>query len=258
MIKYTKLFISMKSLKEFLNESLKLKNNVLEWDPSSKGIMKSSFGKTKKLEPYVTTLKTTKGPVKAYSMFKRGDEITPEILKAIKKRSSEISIDDVAYSNLVNRGAIYINKILKSINPDVIITPQSSSSFNNDILNRYREMNPSIKMFFGAIYKNPNLHELKFDNVKGFNEKTVANQENDLLKFAKAGEFQMKKVHPKFRPYIRNWLKLDPSIEKHVINKNIVIFDDYLTSGASLMESANQLFDAGADTVTAITYLHKL
>jgi hypothetical protein len=265
--KYDEIIFNIKSFSDFivrinekLNEAFVLKDKTIIWDSKSKSsdsIIKTMFGKSK-LVPYVKNFNVDNDiKIKVLSLFGRNTNTTPVLIKAIKGQSKKIKMDTEAEDKMVNRMAIYLSRLLREEGEiDCIVSIHSSSKLLKKVLDKTMEkFGANIPVYFDAIYKNPIIDEVYVDNLKissgkdrylkGIIHKWEANNYIEIKDIENAG----------YRKYIHNWLVMKKDVAKKIEGKKIIIVDDILTSGSTVIEAARQCYDNGAVNVVAYTLL---
>jgi hypothetical protein len=246
---------------DLLNEGFIIKDNIVFFDSNSMDFINTKFGKSKKMNPY-----TGKLPFgKFYTAYKKNDDVKQsdynEILKAIKGQSKLYTIDYNSYQNFLKRTAIYLSSFILEENIDIILLIESSSPLVMDLVNEINKRLPKyyeIKSYNKAIFKNPNLDEIILDlkgNEDKFQDKTIKNFERILDKARNDNYFKISKVEVKWRTYIRDWLKMKDNILSKIIDANVCIIDDFVTTGATMKEASQMLEDAGAKSVLGLGIL---
>lgn len=212
---------------------------------------------TKKIKftPRITTLKTSRSTVySAYS--KKASKDTTDILKSIKKSTGyKYNLSDEEYLYFIKRTSIFFNKVLSTNPLDTILIMESSSPLIGDVVNELIKRLPhsNIKVHSKGIEKN--IDTLTLERPDKISDKEFSELERFLEKSKHEGKFEVKKVHPKYRAFFKNWISIDKYIHKDIINKNVVIFDDYITTGSTLDVICNQLIDLNANSLKVMTIL---
>jgi len=190
--------------------------------------------------------------VTIYSTYKKYSDSDdhPNILKTMKGLT-DYKMDEGGFDKFISRtGIFYANFILQNHIPiDIIMTVDSSHDIaiklKNDILKRLSDKN--ILNLDNAMVKDVSKLEL---------DKTfVANMTNSQLKKSlpyqkliqfKTGKypFKLKTIPPNIRKFFTNWMVLKPEFDKIVQNKNIVIVDDYMTTGSTMYVACKTLFES--------------
>jgi len=232
-----------------INEGFVIQDNVILFDSLSNDLINTSFGKGKLHKPY--QMKLPFGI--AYSVYQRTDDHNVnyvEVLNAIKGKSSIYTIDANSYSKFINRTSIYMADIILKEEIDTIILLESSSSL---IANLSNELNRHLPKYYdmvtynAGIFKNPNFDEIIIQGEKfGLKEKNIKTLQADIDRQRKNNYFSIKKFAPQFRDVISNWLKINDKILSKIVDKNVCVIDDTITTGSSLKESSRLLEDAGA------------
>lgn len=143
----------------------------------------------------------------------------------------------------LNRTGVYFNKFLKEMGIDTVLIMQSSSSLNQELSSELVKRMPGIRVFNNVIQKNLDISKIKFLPKEGMSEITIKNNNRLIQNAIKKGVFKIKSFHPQFRSQVIDWLELKNgfNIEKHIENKNILLIDDYLTTGSTLLEASRIL-----------------
>jgi hypoxanthine-guanine phosphoribosyltransferase len=69
------------------------------------------------------------------------------------------------------------------------------------------------------------------------------------------GEFSLKKIHPKHRGLFTDWIKINEDSIRDVTDKNIIVVDDYITSGVTLDEVCTQLLKLSPKSILCLTII---
>lgn len=245
-----------------IDEDVYTQDNTISFDYNTKDKAKNidtSLGKSSaniKFTPRVSTLKNSK--VKVVSAYSKntGSDVT-DILKSIKQtKDKKYSINQGDYEHFINRTAIFFVRYLKNKNIDSIFVMESSSSLARDIAIRIKNMlpNTSIKFLENSVVKN--IENLTIE--KG--EEKISDAEllglQKLLDKAKvSNEFSIKKIHPRHRKFFTNWIKVNEDAIKNITDKNIILFDDYITSGATLDEACREILKLSPQSIEVITLI---
>ena len=231
-------------------------DNSIKFTGSNKNYIDTSLGKSSKNNKFqarVTTLPESR--VKVISVYKKetGDDVT-DILKAIKGKESKFSIDAEEYNKFINRTALFFAKEINKLPVDTVFCMQSSSPLVQDIAKKTIEKVPqSLKFMPDQIIKN-------IDNLEFFKPETMS---DDLfnsmykvyLKAKETGSFEIKKIPAQNRKYFRNWIEINKEAINSITGKHIVLFDDYLTSGATLDATCMVLKELSPASIICFTVL---
>lgn len=250
------------------------KDTTLYFDPKQNApsnYVDTSLGKRTESSAFIPRLKTIKidisnsstpKTVNIYSAYKKYSDVDdrPNILSTMKGLT-DYNIDQNSFDKFMSRvGIFYANFILRnSIPVDILMTPQSSHDIaiklKNDILSRLSDK--SIQSLDNAIMKD--ISKLELDS------KLMGNMPDDsqkkraiLAKFNKykdgSVKFELKKLPVPFRKYFVNWMTLNPRYESVVRGKNIILIDDYLTTGTTIYVACKALFEKyGVNAITVFT-----
>lgn len=232
---------------KLLKEDFDVINGELNLNTKNGGI-KSKFGKDKHYTPYKTKIEGT--DIITYSVYLAGSENSSDILKAIKS----MNFKDESSDKFIKRTSIYINRILRNNQIDIIVSPKSSSHLVKTLLNEL-ETRSNYHILSDTFVKIKNLNNLTIDteHPKMTNElKTVLSKMKE--KSVSKNNFSMKSIPPKYRKFFKGLFEIE-NVEmiKKFQNKNVVIFDDVLTSGQTIKQINDLLFSYGAKKVIGIT-----
>lgn len=249
--------LQYKEYSKLLKEGFVIKNKTLFFDPNAGSFIKTSFGKSKKRKPYIKTIDN--GTVySVYGEIKKINKKTKdEILRTIKGQSDVYELDYDSYKKFLTRTAIYMASLIKKNEADVIFVMDSSSPLVKDLQTEINKRLPKYydtHTYYKKIFKNPDFSQINIDpgdaNLKDINLKTMKSTFNKLKK---TGNFKISKFFGGRRKFVKNWLKLNDNILHKVIDSNVVVIDDFLTSGSTMTEAARLLTEAGAKSVIGLT-----
>lgn len=246
-----------KEYSKLLKEGFVIKDNILFFDPNAGSFIKTSFGKSKKLKPYHKSIDN--GIVySVYGEIKNiNKKLKDEVLRTIKGQSKIYELDYDSYKKFLSRTAVYMASLIKKNESDIILVMDSSSPLVKDLQTEINKRLPKyyeIHTYHKKIFKNPDFSEISIDpgnaNLNDANLKTMKSTFNKL---EKSGEFKISKFYGGRRKFIKNWLKLNNNILHKIIDSNVVIIDDFLTSGSTMTEATRLLTQAGAESVMGLT-----
>jgi hypothetical protein len=245
--------------KNKLNEAFVLRDKSIEWDSKESpknSVIKTSFGK-KSLNPYEKTFKVEGSDVKVFSLFGRNANTTTEILKAIKGKIRKLTMTPEANDVLVNRASTYLARLLRNQGKiDCIIPIQSSSPFLRNVVEQaVLKYGGNVPVYYDGIIKTTDISSIYVDTPKLSDPRAVRNLEYIIRKWESNGYVELKDVNVKLRRVVRNWLMLKKELEPKVKYKKVIIIDDILTTGTTIIEAALQCFDNEASEVVAFTLL---
>jgi len=227
-------------------------DKTVKFNPATNKYVNTSLGKAN-FRPRKTKLKNSE--VIVYSAYSKdsGKEVV-SILNAMKGNSDvQISKEDV--DKFINRTAIFFTKVLKDRPIDVILKMPSSSPLASNFCDKIIEKLPhsNILTYDNVITKD--LTNIAVSDESKFSEKTLQLVYKFVDKVKTTGNFEIKKVHPKFRRFIINWIKIDDSIKNKLVGANVLVVDDYLTTGTTLDETCRTLKLFSPTSIHGITLI---
>lgn len=191
--------------------------------------------------------------VRGISTYSIGNYKDVEMLKLIKSQFHENS-DNAKYIKDIIVPKLYLE--FKNKNIDVIVYPTSSSGlltyFSKEIFKQLRVTSLIKDSFIKSLPS-----EITIDsNGITLDIKTIKSLYNIIEKAETNGYFELKKVPVQFRSFFTGYIKLTHSTNNFV-DKNVLVIDDVLTSGATLSEIYKILSTNGAKSIVGITLLKK-
>lgn len=238
-----------------LLEAISVQDKTLKFDYGSNDGVSTRMGKSAKpfnFIPYVKQDKTL-GGYTIYSVYAADD--ATEILKTLKKKT-DISMNEADYQHFLNRSSLFItSKILRPNNIDIVVTLKSSSNILNDLLSLISARNPHIKFLPNSYVKVADLSKIQIDyDNPHITEKIAKTLEGIIRSAVRTGSFEMKKVLPQNRKFLRNFLEvIDPSMLKLFSGQNVCVIDDVITSGTTQIEIIKSIADYNPNTVIGVT-----
>jgi hypothetical protein len=255
----------MKSLQSYLSnqqilEGFVIKDNIIYFEPSEKGFINTKFGKFASMTPYRGKLRFGT----YYAAYQKEKDVDQhdytQVLKAIKLQKSEFEIDHESRQKFLNRTATYLQKMILDCKADTILLMDSSSTLVHELVHEINRRLPkyyNIRSFSKAIFKNPDISQIYIDTagieLKSEQMKVI---QKALDKSKADGYFSIKNVQlPQQRKFFKDWLKINDNFLQHIVDKNIVIIDDFVTSGETLNSASELLQNAGAKSVTGLAVM---
>ncbi len=191
---------------------------------------------------YIVT-KKTRGVISYYSykINKNVDKHTrKDFLIYVKNELKSTAEYDLFLSKAVL--GLFNNPKIEVSDADLILIPQSSSTLNLDLAIKVKNKIPNALFLKDSILKNePQNVTINYDilNEKGVEQKTIHSIERMVKSATVGGVFKVKKIAPKFRRYILNFLKLDGT-NRRLLNKitdgKVIVIDDFISEGTTFKE----------------------
>lgn len=149
---------------------------------------------------------------------------------------------------------------------DLIITPQSSSGLANEIANRIKGKLSNALLVKDSFVKN------SLDNIKVDTDAYLAKAKDpadrkkreyylkyDWKKATEDGTFKIKKVHNSRRNLYKDYIVFNSETDRRVYNALnggiVLLIDDYLTTGTTIVEMVNQINDFSPAEIVVYTLL---
>ena len=241
-------------IKYQINEGFLIKDKVVYFHAEEKGFINTKFGKFADMKPYEGKLRFGR----FYAPYQKEKDVDKhmyvEVLKAIKNQSTEYTMDHDSYHKFLNRTAVYLAKLLQKQKIDTILLMDSSSALVNDLVHEINRRMPKyfqIRSFSKAIFKNPQISDIYID-TQGIElgESQMKAIQKVLDEAKSTGYFSIKTVKlVQQRKFFKDWLKINNNFLEHIVDKNVAIIDDFVTSGETLNSASELLENAGAKQV---------
>lgn len=189
------------------------------------------------------TQKVTNG-VKTYFSYKLNKNFDKKIrfnlLNYIKTELENTNNYDIFLNKSIL--GLFNNPNIEVGDVDLILIPESSSNLNFDFANRIKNKIPNSMFLKDVILKNePENVTLDYDklNQHNYKKETIIEIEKMVKRATVNGVFKIKKISPKFRTYILNFLKIDiknRNLLNKLINGKIIVVDDFTSKGTAFNE----------------------
>jgi hypothetical protein len=225
---------------ESINEGVRIKDDEFVFD--FKSDEKDDLLKLKYNKNFITK-KKIKG-VTTYFTYKINKKIDKKerrnLLNYIKKKLNQ-SED---YDKFINKSVIglFNNPYLEIRDIDLILMPESSSDLNFDLANKIKSKIPNAMLVKESFLKNKTeeiLIDYKSLLENGSDPKTIREITKSVEKFGSNNKFEIKKITPRFRKFISNFLNLDIKSREmfnRITEGKILIVDDIVTEGTTFTE----------------------
>lgn len=250
----------MKLLPKF--EDLVVKDDKVHFDPKAEPKnISTKFGKGKQMKPYASSSGTD--GVKILSVYARvkGEE-NPDLNKILTslKGKGPYELDGGSIEQFMDRTAIYIASLVKGQNFDLALTIESKSDLSKTLVGKLKsKLSFDLKDISNAVQKNSEISDIELKDESGklkvdgklekyFNDIKAQAERNKYFKISDIGLSWL-------RQYVTNWLKIPDATKAAIADKDVLIIDDYMTSGVTMKAAIKLVKLADAKSITAITLL---
>jgi hypothetical protein len=172
-----------------------------------------------------------------------------EILKTMKGQPSKYPLAGTGkpVDEVLDGSAKIIATKLRSLDVDTVIVAPSSGTLVNTMVNKIKKDAPNVKFITGAVSKK--LFDADFDFSTLINDKHFAwdtldvKSKKALLTSLKSkardndGSIPIKKIFKPHAKFVQGFMQIEDVIDD-VLGKNVAVFDDVLSSGATFAEIA--------------------
>jgi hypothetical protein len=216
-------------------------------------------------QPYETNLKGSGGSV-VYSIFNYLS--SPEATKLLSsiKGKGPYKVNPKQLDTFLIQTALASKSIIEKLKPDVIIYPKSSSTLVADFAKKIGEKH-DIKIINDAFFKkvlNPediepliNTSHPDWEKFSSEHPGEVKKLKMSLSKMIKdhGGNLELKKMYKPYMKFIKNFIEMQDAYEilEAVIEKNVLVLDDVLSSGSTMLEMIRQIAEMEPKSIAGLT-----
>ena len=156
-------------------------------------------------------------------------------------------------------------KVVNRVNPDVIIYPKSSSEFLKAFVDEIKASSQSavvlsdqfVKKTLDAENVEPliNTDHPDWSKFERDHPKEVEKLKKSLKNLIKGGELELKKFYKPYLKFIKNFVELKDAYDvlETVMEKNVLVVDDILSSGTTMAEMIRQLEELEPSKIVGLT-----
>lgn len=244
-------------------EDFVVKDNKLHFDPKAeKTIINTKFGKGKSLKPYVTS--SGQEGIKVLSVYARvkGSTESPELNKILTslKGKGPYEIDGESYDAFISRTAVYVTRLLRGQNIDLALTIESKSELAKNMVQALKShLSFELRDISNAVKKNQNIDDIELvdDTGKLKMDGKIETYFNNIKEQAKKNKyFKISDMGLSWlRQYVQNWMMIPDEVKEKIRGKDVLIVDDYMTTGVTMKAAIKLVKLADAKSITAITIL---
>ena len=266
-----------KSQYNFLTENFVVIDNYLFYEPNDKeaNIKLKKFSSTAlssvdNLKEIPKLKKRTYHGIPIYSCFELSTkeiekDTRTKVLKALKNQGGyELSPQDLNQflTDCVNITYPIITK------DTLLCTVQSSSNTNKQfvkkLIDKWNELyielgleNLNTLKNIDGVLKNPNVDEIELDTNK-LSISSAKEFQKILDKMKASGVFSSSKFPKSKINLVKNWLVLAKGIEEIIKDKDILIIDDFSTSGTTMTTAINLFKEIGAKNIAGLVLIREV
>ena len=237
----------MLSFKSYTAESFSIDGDELVIDYEKKSDTNNlRFGKGK-LTPYVKKLEGV--DVQVISLYTFNDTSGTVIMKKLK--ANDISND--TYYQFINRSAVFASHLIRELKIDILVLPESSSPLAANFARAIVKANPGIKMAPKNFIKARDAKDIKIDyDHPKLTPAIIKTLESSLRRAEREGVLKMKWILPVNRKFLSNVFSYDGNADIFEY-RNVLIVDDIVTSGSSILPLYLTVEEAGASNTHCLT-----
>lgn len=222
-----------------LLEKISIDGEHVKFDYNATGGQSSKIGKGK-LQPFVSRSKEIKNNT-IYSVHLKSDDEFVNIVKAIKKKN-DIQIDPKDYQYFLNRTSLFLARILKAEQTDVVVTVKSSHKFIDDLSEYIKNRLPYLKFYHSAFAKQADISKISVADDPRVSDNIRKSLETVIKQSIERGSFEIKRIPPQYRKFIKNLIApSDANLLHKLEGKSVCVLDDVFSSGLTIVNMIDQI-----------------
>ena len=254
MKRYVRLF------EQFVEEGVRKTDGGYEFDWMTDlpdDLMSLRFSKYSGRTQKVAGTDTTYTYYYAYHLDKSAS--STDLMKAIKTLESSISTKDLQM--FVNKAVMGFDSTFGSTNYSAIVSPESSSLVLKELTSQLAKKSGVAELFNDSFVKAAST-DVKLDVEKV--DKLPENTKKEVMRmFGKVTQpgrpFKIKDIFSSHRKFFKDFILFNTEKDRHLVNsvegQDVILVDDYKTSGTTIKEMIKQLSDAGAKHIVVFVLI---
>lgn len=191
-------------------------------------------------------------------------EETTKILNSLKG-NGPYTYDDRQIKYLLEGVVGACKKLMSDLNPDVILYPKSSSPLLKRFVDLLHKTHPKVKFADEAFIKKilkaedeEGLLNTDHPDWKKFAEKypdTVIELKKSIKRLIKGGTLELKNFYKQHAKFLKNFIEMKDASNTldQVIGKRVLVVDDVLSSGSTMLEMFRQLREFEPESISGLT-----
>lgn len=243
-MKYVKLF------EDWIKEGVRKEGDSyqFDWKTDLPGdIMSLKLSKSRSREMKLPGYDTTYTYYHAYTIQKSTD--STDLMKAIKKLDAG---DEKDIKTFINKAVVGFDQTFGSSNFNSIVSPKSSGIVLDELVEQLKMKSGVAHLFKNSFVKAVSTDiKLDMDKVEALPPLTKSQVLKAFVKETQPGkEFKIKEVFSRYRKFFKNFIVFNTENDREFFNavegNDVILVDDFKTSGTTTKEMIKQLADAGA------------
>lgn len=254
MKRYIRLF------EQFVEEGVRKTDAGYEFDWMTdlpQDLMSLKFSKYSNRTQKVAGSDTTYTYYYAYHLDK--SDGSTDLMKAVKTLESSISSKDLQM--FVNKAVMGFDTTFGSTNFSAIVAPQSSSLVLKELVSQLEKKSGVAELFIDSFVKAASTDiQLDVEKVDKLPEKTKKEVLRVFNKVTQPGRpFKIKDIYSMQRKFFKDFILFNTKKDRHLVNsvegQDIILVDDFKTTGTTIKEMIKQLSDAGAKHIVVFVLI---
>jgi hypothetical protein len=227
-------------------------------EASTKDTISTSF----KRIPYKTSIKGS-DPIYSILNYISSDQTT-KLLTSLKGKGP-YQVNDKILDQFLTGVVGASKKIIDHLDPTVIIYPKSSSDLLKKFVEKLKSAYPNIKVADEAFIKTVlkagdeeamiNTAHPDWKKFAEENPEAVSDLKKSLARNIKDGNLELKKLYKPYTKFIKNFVELKDAYQtlEQVMGQKVIVVDDILSSGTTMLEMFRQLKEFEPELIAGLT-----
>ena len=212
--------------------------------------------------PYETRVQGSE-PIYSILNYIPNEEST-KLLTSLKGKGPYI-VNPEHLDHLLRQVVVACRRIIVDVKPDVIVYPSSSSGLLKKFVGMLHETYPTIAVGGEAFVKKIlkagdeealiNTKHPDWEKFAREHPKSVVELKRSLKNHLSDGVLELKKLYKPYLKFIKNFIELKNAAQTldQVIDQNVLVVDDVLSSGATMLEMFRQLREFEPKSLSGLT-----
>lgn len=212
--------------------------------------------------PYKSTIKGSE-PIYSILSYVSSPEST-KLLTSLKEKGP-YEVKNRQLDDLLTGVVGACKQIIAHLDPQVILYPKSSSPLVKKFADMLHKAYPKIEIADEAFVKKIlqagdeeamiNTQHPDWKKFASENPDAVDELKKSLKRHIKDGNLELKKLYKPYVKFIKNFVEMKDASATldHVIGKRIIVIDDILSSGSTMLEMFRQLREFEPEAISGLT-----
>lgn len=255
------------SFKQFLAERIYSKGDdlIISLQHEKESSNEEAISTFIRRNPYQSTLVGAKDAT-VYSILNYvSSQETTKLLRSLKGQGP-YNLKPRQYEMFLDQVVDQCVMIFGKLHPDAVILPSSSSSFLNDLCERLKKKYTKAKYFNDAFVKRAldaenvepliNKEHPDWEKFSTEHPKDASDLRKTLARQIKTnGALELKKLYKPLLKFVKNFVELKDAYQilDNILERRVIVMDDVLSSGSTMVEMVRQLKEMEPTFIAGLT-----